>query len=532
MKTPSRAATSIRTPRARKGVRRSLENPKTPLSGPEAFDEDGGSLSVIGLGRSVTKVKVNRNTVMTYSAVWRATNLISQSVAKINLFVLRNVPPRGTERDRKHPGFLLLRRKPNEYMNSVTFKQVLTAHVLLHGNGYAWIKRDGAGRPVAMYPLDPERTWPVRINKVLSYVTEQDGEIIRMNADDVLHLKGLGYDGLVGYSFIQYGAESAGLGLAARHHSAQFFGKGARPGMVLEYPQTMNKAAKDNLLRSWDSMYSGPANAHKTALLENGVIAKTVGVNAKDSQLIESRQFEIREIANFTGLPPHKLGDNSKSSYNSLEQENQAYLDDCLDWYLVLWETEAADKLLSEDEKDNDTHTVQFERAALLRVDYKSQTDSLVQEVNNGLLLIDEARAIRNRPPYPDGIGSKPMRPVNIAPLEAATVADDPAPPLADESDTDGMSDDTGRAVRKVLSRIGEKALRASLAPDAYGATVTELTGELARLEIAAAAGEERAAKILEAVRQRLLAASECKPAHLRRRVERAAMWIVAELGF
>jgi len=323
-------------------------------------------------GQTRAGITVNRDVALTYAAVWRAVNLISRDVAKLPLHVLKRVDPSGKERDTAHPAYALLRRKPNPYFGAFIFRQVLQAHVLLHGNGYAWIERDGDATPLGLYVLNPETTYPVRANGVLYYVTSlSDGTLLKMIASDVLHVRGLGFDGLIGYSVIQYAAQTIGMGIAARDHAAGFYGKGARPGVVLEYPMFLDEAAKVNIARSWNDMYAGSANAHKTAILEGGLKLSPFSVNAKDSQFIETRAFEIREVANWFGLPPHKLGDTTRTSYNSLEQEQQSYLDESLDGCLIPWEEEAGDKLLTEQQKNEDSHLIEFERGALLRVDYK-----------------------------------------------------------------------------------------------------------------------------------------------------------------
>lgn len=498
--------------------------------------DDDWEITSLG-GSTQAGIAVNRDVALTYSAIWRAVNLISRDVAKLPLHVLRRTEPSGKERDAAHPAYVLLRRKPNPYFGAFIFRQTLQAHVLLHGNGYAWIERDRNATPLGLYVMNPERTYPVRENGTLYYVTSlTDGSMLKIVASDVLHIRGLGFDGLVGYSVIDYAKQTIGLGIAARGHAASYYGKGARPSVLLTYPYKLDAAAKDNLLRSWNSMFSGVNNAHKTALLEDGVTAVPFSVNARDSQFLESRQFEIREVANWFGLPPHKLGDTTRTSYNSLEQEQQSYLDESLDGCLVPWEEECGDKLLTEQQKDEDSHLVEFERGALLRVDYKTQTDSLVQEVTNGIRTPDEVRALRNLPPYPNGIGSKPMFPVNLAPLGEPRQEPTPPPgePEPQPAPDDGPQQDESARYQKlghIAKRIADKALRASLKSERYVQDIDAAIGACDLESIRVIVGD-RAEAFVAAAKDSLLRAAECRPVELRRRVERSATWICTDLVF
>lgn len=158
-----------------------------------------------------------------------------------------------------------------------------------------------------------------------------------------------------------------------RSYTNKFYANGARPSILLEHPGTVDEEVSQRLRKQWNKMYSGLDNAHKTAVLENGMSASVLGLSAREAQLIDGLEFSIRDVANWFGLPPHKLGDNSRTAYNSLESENQSMLDDCFDFWWVDWEEEVWKKLLSEDEKQGDTHVVEFVRQAMVRADLKSR---------------------------------------------------------------------------------------------------------------------------------------------------------------
>ena len=400
--------------------RASLENPSTTLSDPDVWLYDAFS----GGSKSDSGVRVGYKQALMYAAVWRGVNLISRDVAKIPLNVYVRLPDGGKERATAHPAYKLLRRQPSPYIKAFDLKQTLQAHVLLCGNGYAYVYRDGAGTPIELLPLNPMATYPKRDpDGRVWYVTRlTTGEERKLAAENVLHVRGLGFDGLQGYDVVTYARNTLGLGLAMQKFGAKFFNNGAAMNVVIKRPADAppwSEETKANFRSSWAKMHEGLENSHRTALLEDGMEAVVLAIDAKRAQLAEMRAFELREIANVLGVPPHKLGDTTRTAYASLEQENQAYLDEALDGWLCQWEEECGAKLLTEKERNADTHFVEFQRDALVRVDLRTQVDVLVTEVNNGLLSLDEARAIRNRPALPNGLGAGYRIPANILQLGA-----------------------------------------------------------------------------------------------------------------
>lgn len=398
--------------------RRSIENPSTPLSDPDAW-----LLDLAG-GMADSGVRVNRQTILTYAAVFRALRLISGVIGKVPLDVLKYLPTGGKERAKDHPAHRLLRRKPCAEMTAFVFRQTLQAHVLTHGNGYAYIFRDGKGRPTELWPLLPSETYPLRVNRHLWYVTsihlgEDKVEQRKIDSSNVLHIKGLGYDGLVGYSVIDIARTSLGLGMAAAKYGSKFFANNAEPRVVIEHPGDWKKQSQEEFIRQWNAMHAGLDNSHKTAILTQGAKLNPFSLKAADAQLLETRKHEIREVANWFDLPPHKLGDDSRTAYNSLEMEEQSCLNDCYDPWMVCWEEECMDKLLTEEEKESEQFIVEFNRRALIRADAKTESQVLIGETNAGLITLDEARAIRNMPALPDGVGAKHRMPANLVLMSA-----------------------------------------------------------------------------------------------------------------
>ncbi|QJW94708.1 phage portal protein [Frigoriglobus tundricola] len=453
--------------------RRSLENPNVPLNlwSDEAFE-------AFGAAKSVSGVKVSRNKALGYPAVWRAVSLISGDVAKLSLRVYEQKGQNKTPFP-SHPAYRLLLRKPNDMMTAFIFKQTLMLHVLTHGNGYAYIDRDGAGKPVALLILDPDRVKPRRVDGVLWYVYQppQNAAERALAVDEVLHIKGLGYDGLMGYPVLQVARDALGAAIAARDHSARYFHNGARPGGVLEHPgpKALSDQARKNMRESWDRIHRGLENAHKVAILEEGTKYNGFSSNARDAQLLETREFDAREVANIFGVPTHKLGDPSKVAYNSLGEENQSYYDDTLSRWLRLFAEECHDKLLSEDEKSKESHTIDFDYQELLKANIGEQVDVVGKMVSSGLMNQDEGRAVFNYNPIPDGRGERFFVSNTLVPLDqvgqpkptaepSKAPAPDPDPAPTRKDPPDGLRAVVGEVARRMAKRLATNAERATRA--------------------------------------------------------------------
>lgn len=399
----------------------SIENPAMSLDDPRTWDD------VLGGSETETGIRVTPRKAIGYPPLWRGINLISADVAKLPLKVYQRDGDNGRSVATKHAAYRLLRSKPNRFVTAFHFKRTLTYHALLWGNGYAAIFRDRRGQPEELLILPPQ-TVPVQKDGELWYIADIGGEPTRIPARDVLHLRGLSFDGLTGYSVLDIMNEALGVGMATRSYAARFFSGGATSAGVLMVPGSFTETQVKNLLAAWEKMNEGLKRAHKVALLQDGAKFEPTTINAQESQMLETQEHEVRMCANILNLPPHKLGDNSKSSYNSLEQENRAYLQQSLDPWLVTWESECDDKLLTEQEHESESHFCEFIRAALERTSFRDEISGLVEQVNNGLINIDEARATQNRPPLPNGLGQLFRGPVNIAEL-GTTPAAPAAPP-------------------------------------------------------------------------------------------------------
>ncbi len=379
------------------------------------FPDDDFFEGITGGSMTKTGVRINEKTALGYAPVFRAVSLVSGDVAKLPLLVYER-EGQGKKRAVKHPAYKLLKSRPNEFMTFFDFKKFVQASASLKGNGYAAIERRGDGAPTALLPLDAANVTPVRRDGQLWYMVTVNGEIRKLRPENVLHIRGLG-DQLVGYPVLALARESLGLGIAARNYGARFFSNDAHPGFVLEHPGSLSDKALEHLRTEWNKIHEGFEKSHRLSILEEGMKVNTFSMDHDAAQFLQTREFEIREVANWFLIPPHKIGDTTKASYNSLEQENQSYLDNGLDPWLVNWEAECTQKLLTGPQKDRDTHVVEFVRAALVRADLQKRGLYYKTGINNSWLNADEIRAFENMNPLPDGAGQTFWMPLNMMPI-------------------------------------------------------------------------------------------------------------------
>jgi len=426
----------------------------------------------LGGEESTSGIRVSGPTALTYAAVYRAVNLISDYVGKIPLVLYKRTSGNEKEPDKNHPAYRLLRFKPHPVITAFPFRKTLQSHALLHGSGYAWIARDGAARPLDMTPLDPVVTYPEIVNGRLWYVTIVENKPYKILPENIFHLRGLPKNGIECYSVIGRASESIGLGLAARKYGAKFFKNNGFSKLALEHPGRLSSEARKGIRDSWMEIHSGLENAHKPIVLEEAMKIHAFTMNMEDAQFLETRQFEIREIANWFGLPPHKLGDTTRTAFASLEQENQSLLDDCLDPWFCAWEEECRDKLLTEAEKEADSHVVEFKRQALIRANMVDRSNSYRVAVGGPWMAANEVRALENMPAIDGGDELvKPLNSQNPGGNPDVTGKGPPKEPTGQPKRQDLLAAARGvvvDAARRAYRRLAVHAKRAAEKPQAF----------------------------------------------------------------
>jgi len=454
--------------------RSSLENPSTPLD-PD-YDASWNGLNYHSRGSAGVRVTAER--ALGFHPVLRGIDLLSSTVGKLPLHRLRKVEG-GTEQDTTHPTYFKLLNRPSAEMSALTWKKTMEAHRIMEGNGYTFCRRDNSAAIIEFVLLDPTQTHPVRFNGQLFYVTyKADGSPQFMSRTDVIHIKALSRNGLVGLPLWQVGNDSIGAGIATIEYGGRYFRNNAIPAIVIEVPEAMKDPAKvEALAKGWNKIHQGVENAHKTGVLTNGAKANVLTATSNDAQLIEQKKFSIIEAANILGLPPHKLGDGSRTAYNSLEQENQSFLDDCLDWRLVDWEQELWDKVLTEKEKENDSHEILFDRKQLLRADITAKGQYLSLAVGGPWMTVDEARRSEGMNDRPGEEGDVLYGPSGNGP--PPTPAHQPQDSPQEDTQDGDTSTDTSSAraemrellthsCRRMADRIAKSAVRAGKKRDGF----------------------------------------------------------------
>lgn len=362
-------------------------------------------------GRTTSGKPVNERTAMQTTAVYACVRILAEAVASLPLHVYEYQDDGGKKLVHDHPLYYLLHDEPNLEMTSFVFRETLMSHLLIWGNAYAQIIRDGAGRVLGLYPLLPDKMDVQRDDKGnIYYVYSRNSDEnpmfkeygnIRLKAEDVLHIPGLGFDGLIGYSPIAMAKNAVGMTLACEEYGASFFANGANPGGVLEHPGVLKDPSK--VRESWNSVYRGVNNAHKIAVLEEGMKYQQIGIPPEEAQFLETRKFQINEIARLYRIPPHMVGDLDKSSFSNIEQQSLEFVKYTLDPWVIRWEQSLQRSLLLPGEKGK--YFIKLNVDGLLRGDYQSRMNGYAVGRQNGWFSANDIREMENMNPIPDEEG-------------------------------------------------------------------------------------------------------------------------------
>ena len=386
----------------------------------------GGAFSFL-FGGTTSGKPVNERTAMQTTAVYACVRILSEAIASLPLHVYQYDDTGGKQRITDHPLYYLLHDEPNPEMTSFVFRETLMSHLLLWGNAYAQIIRDGRGQVLALYPLLPNKMEVSRApNGELIYAYRRDKEENRENPDsgmvilrrdEVLHIPGLGFDGLVGYSPVAMAKNAVGMAIATEAYGAAFFANGANPGGVLEHPGVIKDIGR--VQESWNAAYQGSDNAHKVAVLEEGMKFQAIGIPPEQAQFLQTRKFQINEIARIFRVPPHMVGDLEKSSFSNIEQQSLEFVKYTLDPWVVRWEQSMQQSFVLPTEKGK--LFVKFNLDGLLRGDYQSRMTGYSTARQNGWMSANDIRELEdmNRIPEEDG-GDLYLINGNMLPLKDA----------------------------------------------------------------------------------------------------------------
>jgi HK97 family phage portal protein len=344
-------------------------------------------------------IRLTESGILAIPAVYACVKVLAESIASLPLIVYQSAQA-GRERAKNFSLYNLLHRSPNIRMTSFELRELMVGHLCLRGNSYSYVERD-AGSVVGIWPLHPDRMTIDTRNGSFVYKYQSDGAELTYKPDDILHIKGLGSDGIQGYSPLSLCKDTWGSAKASSDYSANYFLNDASPGGILRHPGKMGQDAHDNLKHAWEAGFKGQGNKHKVAILEGGMEWQAIGVTPQDSQMIESMKFSVVEIARIFRVPLNLIGDVDRATYNNILEMNRSFLTHSLRPWLSRIEQAMERILLTEAEKDH--FTIEHLTADLLRADTKDRFESYQIALGAGFMSQNEVRKLENLPTIPDG---------------------------------------------------------------------------------------------------------------------------------
>lgn len=390
---------------------RGRDRPEVSEDVRRAQDMMGGSRFGFFFGGSSSGKAVNERSAMQMTAVYSCVRVLSEAVAGLPLHVYRYGEDGNTEKALTHPLYRLLHDEPNAEMTSFNFRETLMGHLLLYGNAYAQIIRNGKGEVVGLYPLMPAKMQVDRDSGGRLYYLYSRGPddapgagengAVYLPPDQVLHIPGLGYDGIVGYSPIAMAKNAVGLAIATEEYGAKFFANDASPSGILEHPGVLKNP--DKVRESWNKLFRGSVNSHQVAVLEEGLKYQPIGISPDQAQFLETRKFQLNEIARIFRVPPHMVGDLEKSSFSNIEQQSLEFVKYTLEPWLVRWEQAMARRLFTDSEKGS--YFIRFNVEGLLRGDYESRMNGYAVARQNGWMSANDIRELESLDRIPAELG-------------------------------------------------------------------------------------------------------------------------------
>ena len=395
-------------------------------------------------GTSASGKAVNPSSAIQVSAVYACVRVIAETIASLPFHVYESTED-GSRKATEHPLYRLIHDEPNKEMTSFILRETLMSHLLLYGNAYCQIVRTGRDKIDSLYPLIPDKMEVDRdAGGLLMYTyTTSDGKRWRLDPRDVLHIPGLGFDGIMGYSPIALEKSAIGLGIAAEEYGSKFFSNGARPSGILTHPNNVKDPAA--LRASWNAAYGSSSNASRVAVLEEGMTFVPLSLPNNEAQFLETRKFQVSEICRIFRVPPHMIGDLDRATFSNIEHQSIDFAVHTIRPWLVRIEQAINRALFSDKEKGR--FYVQFNLDGLMRGDYKSRMEGYAIARQNGWMSANDIRELENMNPMTDDEGGNAylvngnMIPVNLAGITAFLSA--AASLEQDETGTDEPAENT-----------------------------------------------------------------------------------------
>jgi HK97 family phage portal protein len=371
--------------------------------GPQSTsDSEGWLTTALGSGRrSSSGVQVTNEAAMHYSAVYACIKILSETLAMTPLHVFEEKKSGTKERTKSHPLASILHGSVNEEQVSYSWKETGQHHIAAWGNGYSEIQRNGKGDVVGLWTILPDRTHPHRKNGRIKYSTFIDGEPEELDISEVLHVPGLGFDGLCGFSPIYMARQAIGLGIATETFGAKWFERGTYGGLILEHPSELSNDAYERLKNTFNSKYAGPDNHHSTKILEEGMKVRTLPLPPNDAQFLETRKLQVAEISRYYTVPLHKLSEMERVNYNTVEQLAKEFIEGTMLPIFTRWENIINQRLFRKSEIGR--FYVKFNAASVLRGDSIARSEFYQKAVGVPWMKPNEARALEDLNPVEGG---------------------------------------------------------------------------------------------------------------------------------
>jgi HK97 family phage portal protein len=343
-------------------IRNALSIPGDSLSSPS-----GWLTRLMALSETASGIAINEYNALTVSDVYKCDRVIRETVAMMPWKVYQALP-RGRKELKSHPLYFLLHDEPNEHMTSFTYREMLVSNLNIWGKHFSYIQRNKAGQVVALWPIRPDHCrLEVKDGVMWFYARTMSDPEVQYWDDEILYIPGLTRDGVHAYSPITLHRESLGLSKATELFGAKFFGNGSHSGGFLKHPGNISKEAATRLKEQFEEKHSGVENAHRLAVLEEGMSFETNTIPPEDAQFLQTRQFQRAEIAGLFRVPPHKIGDLSRATFSNIEQQDLEFLRDCIAPWLERIEQACNRRLLLPGEKGK--VYIEFEIKGMLRGD-------------------------------------------------------------------------------------------------------------------------------------------------------------------
>lgn len=401
--------------------------------------------------KTVAGIRVTPEISNTYAAYFACVRVIMEDVAKLPISVFRDVNDGTREKIRDHPVQAVL-KNPNPEMRGQAYREAITNWAINYGGGLSEIVLDQAtGQVAELWPIHPSRTRIVRDkdmgNQLFYEVINNDMTRIRFLPEQVLHVMGLSRDGVVGYGAAELARETTGYGLALNAFGQAFFGNGASLGSIIEMPGTMEDKQRENFRRSWREMHQGAKKAGTFAILENGMTYKEMASPPKAAQFLESKEFNVEDIARFFRMNPNKIGHLKRIIYSNASEANRVHADDTISPWVLRWEVEINAKLFL----NSDSNLfVKHNMNALKRGDMQARGDFYrilagLGAPPNRLLALEDMDSIGPE-------GDESWIDTNLQPMKRALEPPEPPspvpPPIIDDLPVDDEDEEDERAQR------------------------------------------------------------------------------------